>query len=109
MHCDISRRNAQFSKLIFYFLLSATCFEPGGFILRETVVYTVWYVYMYRCEKPHAKRISTDDNNFEITVSPILMGFSSGHGVFTSYIPRGTAAPHLGSSAPGKQSLITAV
>jgi len=43
--------------------------------------------YMCRCEKPHVKRILTDDNNFEITVSSILTGFSSGHGVFTSCIP----------------------
>jgi len=32
--------------LIFYLLLSATCFEPSWFILREreTVVYAVWCV-----------------------------------------------------------------
>jgi hypothetical protein len=47
----------------------------------------------------HVKRILNDDNNFEITVSSMLMGFSSGHGVFTSCIPRGgggTVTPHLG-------------
>jgi hypothetical protein len=29
------------------------CFEARGFILRETVVYAVWYVlfYMHRCEQ----------------------------------------------------------
>ena len=42
---------------------------------------------MDRCEEPHVKRILTDDNNFEITVSSILMGFYSGQGVFTSCIP----------------------
>jgi len=25
-------------------MLSPTCFEPLGFILRKTVVYAVWYV-----------------------------------------------------------------
>jgi hypothetical protein len=40
----------------------------------------------------HVKRILTDDNNFEITVSSILMGVSSGHSVFSYASPgyRGT-------------------
>jgi hypothetical protein len=35
---NTNKRNAEFSKLIFnfYCLLSPTCFEPLGFILRKT-------------------------------------------------------------------------
>ena len=35
-----------------YFLMSSTCFETRGFILRETVIYMrydVWYIH--RCEQ----------------------------------------------------------
>jgi len=35
--CEIAKMNV-------YFLMSPTCFELRGFILRETVLYAVWLV-----------------------------------------------------------------
>ena len=32
---------------LIFILLYPTCFEAPEFILRETVVYVVWYVYMH--------------------------------------------------------------
>jgi hypothetical protein len=62
VHCDTivqlyntNQRNARFSNeyfnSFFQLLMSSTCFEPHGFILRKTAVNTVfvWYVYMHWC------------------------------------------------------------
>jgi len=43
-------KKAHISKLILISVVSAL-FEPRGFILRETAVCAVWYVYMHRCEQ----------------------------------------------------------
>jgi len=62
--CNINQWNAHFSNeysySIFQFLTSSARFKPHGFILRKTVINTifVWYVYMHWCKQLKIEKLN---------------------------------------------------